>query len=233
MLFRSREARGEEVQWPDPPSPAPAPRARPGDEFKGLSLDDLGQRAADAIEAEDFDLLDRIAAEENRRMQRNAAARARRAGQREARDAQQMQHYETLLARGVDDEEAIEAAFGIAIEQQRRMNAINYLRGLGYQGSGVDDLVRAWHRDEAYQAWRRAEDELSGQLLAPRYRDAGNIDPQSLWSGSEATALKYASEELKGWWDENGRVTAAELKAQLLDPAELNRIMSGRRDYLQ
>ena len=231
-----REERGEEVEWPDPTPPAPeAPkrRARPGDEFRGASLDDLGQRAADAIEAEDWDLLDRIAAEENRRQQANAASRARRATQREAREAQQMQHYERLLADGVDDEEAVEAAFGISIERQRRTNAINFLRGLGYQGAGIDELVRAWFRDEVYQAALRAENDLNGYLLTPRAQAAGQVSFTDLWTMPEAQAMRHASEELRGWWDENGRVTVAELKAQLLDPAELNRIMSGRRDYLQ
>ncbi len=228
-----RELAGEVVEWPKKEEPPPAPRKRkprPSEEFKGLSLDDLGQAAADAIESEDFDRLDRIMAEEARRQTANAKAQARRAAQREAKEAAQMKRYEELVEQGTDDESAVEEAFGISIPKQRRMNAIAHLRGLGYQGDGLDELVRQWHRDEAYQAWARAEDATNGYMTAPGY---DHVDPRSLWTASEATARKQASEELRAWWDTHGRVTAAELKAQLLDPAELARIMSGRRDYLQ
>lgn len=249
-LMRRSDA-GEEVQWPEPPPPqltpppapslstpttapaAPARRARPGDEFRGQSFDDLNQQVADAVEAEDFELMERVLAELDRRAARNAAAQERRNAQREAREAQQMADYDRMLAEGVDDEEAVLAAFGISIERQRRINAISYLRGLGYQGDGLDQLIRAWHRDEVRQAALRAEDDLNGYLLNPQAQRAGQVSFVDLWTMPEAQALKYASEELRGWWDEHGRVTAAELKAQLLDPTELARIMSSRRDYLQ
>lgn len=228
-----RELAGETVEWPkkeEPPAPPRKRKPRAYEEFRGHSLDDLGQLAADAIEAEDFDRLDRIMAEEQRRMAANAAAQARRAAQREAKEAAQMRRYDELLEQGVDDEDAVAEAFGISVERQRRMNAISHLRGLGYQGDNLDDLVRQWHRDEAYQAWARAEDATNGYMVSDRYP---NVDPRSLWTMNEKTATKYATEELRAWWDANGRVTAAELKAQLLDPAELARIMSSRRDYLQ
>lgn len=232
----AREQAGEVVEWPKKEEPPAAPakrKPRPYEEFKGKSLDDLGQEAANAIEAEDWDYLDRVMAEEQRRLAANAAAQARRAAQREAKEAAQMARYDEMLAAGVDDETAVSEAFGISVERQRRMNAISYLRGLGYQGDSLDVLVKSWHRDEAYQAWLAAEDATNGQLLAPRYREALTVDPRSLWGMNEASALKYASDELKEWWDINGRVTVAELKAQLLDPTELARIQSGRRDYLQ
>lgn len=231
-----REQAGEVVDWPQREELPAAPskrKPRAYEEFKGKSLDDLGQSAADAIEAEDWDTLDRVMAEEQRRVTANAVAQARRSAQREAKEAAQMQRYEDLLEEGVDDETAVSDAFGISIEKQRRVNAIAHLRGLGYQGDSLDTLVRAWHQDEAYQAWLSAENATNGQLLAPKHREALTVDPRSLWTSSEATALKYASDELKAWWDTNGRVTVAELKAQLLDPAELARIMSGRRDFLQ
>lgn len=232
----AREEAGEVVTWPDKePAPVPGKTRRPRayEEFKGASLDDLGQLAADAIEAQDFDRLDRVMAEEQRRLAANAAAQARRATAREAKEAAQLARYEQLLADGADDETAIEQAFGLSVPQQRRMNAIAHLRGLGYQGNGLDALIKAWHRDVAYEQWLAAENATNGQLLAPKYREALSVDPRALWSMNETQALKYASDELKQWWDQHGRATVAELKAQLLDPAELARIQSGRRDYLQ
>ena len=141
-----------------------------------------------------------------------------------------MKRYDELLEQGVDDEDAVADAFGISVDKQRRMNAISHLRGLGYQGDSLDDLVKAWHRDESYQAWARAEVDTNGYMVRDGFP---NVDDRALWSMPESQARKYATEELKSWWDQHGRVTAAELKAQLLDPAELARIMSSRRDYLQ
>lgn len=199
--------------------------------FAGQSADELMARfeakiAADEIDDE-FDALDR---EINRRHDRATAAREKRAADREAKARAQDDEYERLLGDGVDDETAIERAYGVAVPEQRRRNARAHLAGLGYQGRNLDEQVRAWHRDEAYRAYIDADEATNGYLL--RSSSEGKIDPAKLWFASEATARKHASEELLAWWDQNGRVTARELEAQLLDPGELARIQSSQRDYL-
>jgi hypothetical protein len=58
----------------------------------------------------------------------------------------------------------------------------------------------------------RAEAECRGYLLNERGR-ALCVDPASLFMGTRARAYAYASEELKAWWGENGRLTFAEFEA--------------------
>lgn len=53
-----------------------------------------------------------------------------------------------------------------------------------------------------------AEAETNGYLLSAEGRAAG-IDPFMLWTGTEASALKYASEELLEHWSRHPRVTVS------------------------
>lgn len=208
-----------------------APAARRRSEFSGLSLDQLTEEMTASIDVEDFDRMDRFAAEIDRREAANLRAREKRERNRSAKERAQSAKYDELLAAGVDDEEAIEQAFGIGVVQQRRMNAISTLRGWGYQGRSLDDLFKAWHRGEAHDEYLRAEEATRTHMLKSRYE--GKMDARSLWFRNEATARKYASDELLEYWDQHGRVTVEELKARLMDPTELLRLQASRTDYLQ
>lgn len=220
----------QDAPAPEPeaePEPAPSRRRSP---YAGQSLDDLAAALELAIAEERWDDLDPLEAEINRREDAARKARERRARQREERAAAQDAEYERLIADGVDDEEAIEQAYGVSVTEQRRRNARASLTAWGYTGRSLRDQIKAWHRDEAYRAYLAAEDATNGMML--RRQSEGRVDPASLWFANEATARRHASEELLQWWDEHGRITAAELEAQLLDPTELARIQSGQRDYL-
>jgi hypothetical protein len=72
-------------------------------------------------------------------------------------------------------------------------------------------------------------------MLRAEYKSTDKVSTWAdLWTMSEDTARKYASEELRQWWDSNGRVTFAELKARVLgDRAALNDITSRGRDFVQ
>ncbi|MFE2994264.1 hypothetical protein ACFXG4_04940 [Nocardia sp. NPDC059246] len=226
------------TESPAPAAPAAAaepaaPKARKVSPFAGRSTADLSARLTAKAEAGEIDdEFDALAAEIDLRDQRAQVERDRRAAKRDAKARAQDDKYEQLIGKGVDDETAIEQAYGVAVPEQRRRNARSYLSGLGYDGKGLDEQIRAWHRDEAHQAWLNAEDATNGYMLSKHGERAG-IDPRKLWSMPEDRARKYASEELRAWWDEYGRTTTAELKAQLLDPTELARIQSRGRDYLQ
>lgn len=64
-------------------------------------------------------------------------------------------------------------------------------------------------------AYRSADQATRGHMLSPAGRAAG-VDPRSLFSGSGARARKYASEELRGFWDDHGgRMTLAEYRRHL------------------
>jgi molybdopterin-guanine dinucleotide biosynthesis protein len=70
----------------------------------------------------------------------------------------------------------------------------------------VDLELRADYEAYVHSEWLKAEGETNGVLLNRAGRAAG-VDPRSLWEGNAATARKYASEELKTYWQRNGRLT--------------------------
>ncbi|WP_416565061.1 phage minor capsid protein [Nocardia testacea] len=210
---------------PSVPDPAPAPAAaRPKREFKALSDEELGDLAVKAIESEDFDLLDRIEAED--------VHRRKLAEQRAARWAGYEREYDRLTAEGMDHEEAVEKAYGISVKTQRSQAAISFLRTQGFEGASFNELARAAFRDQAYRHWLDAENATNGYMLSAAGERAG-VDPRSLWFGSEKLAEKYASEELRAYWDEHGRTTLEEFKAELLDPQSAARMRSARGDFLR
>lgn len=193
-----------------------------------------------ALEVENFDRFETLSVESDRRQQqqrqreqRREQARQRRAQQREERDRAKWAQYDQLLNEGAGQEEAVEAAFGVSVEQQRRTDAIRRLRDAGYRGRGFDELARASYRNEVWEAFLAAEDATRGHMLTPEGETKG-IDPASLWSTNEATARRYASEELGNWWNRHGRLTLAEWRAQLLgDPGTVGRLQNQREGFSQ
>ena len=59
----------------------------------------------------------------------------------------------------------------------------------------------------------RAHTELRGELLNAEGR-AARIEPASLFMGPSSRVERYASEELKGWFAQHGRLTVAEFETQ-------------------
>lgn len=62
----------------------------------------------------------------------------------------------------------------------------------------------------------RAHTELRGELLNAAGRNA-RIDPGALFLGPRARVDRYASEELKAWFGEHGRLTVEEFERQWWD----------------
>lgn len=120
-----------------------------------------------------------------------------------------------LLAQGYDEESAAAEAYGRGVDQQQRDRVIGDLRAQGYQGGGFTELARRAYRDVVYDAYISAEAETNGQLLNQQGRAAG-VDPHTLFSGPESRVRKYASDELKQWFDGNGRVLFEQYQAGLL-----------------
>jgi hypothetical protein len=77
----------------------------------------------------------------------------------------------------------------------------------------ADQQLRADYETYIDSQWLQAESDCNGQLLTPAARQLG-IDARSLFSGSTARALKYASEELQSWWAAHGRLTLAAFRHQ-------------------
>ena len=84
--------------------------------------------------------------------------------------------------------------------------------------------VEAEWYDGAYAQYLAAEAATNGYLLNRAGRDAG-IDPWSLWTGPSSRAAKYASEELRNWWEapHNRRVTKSEYAYHAARPGRYQR----------
>lgn len=77
----------------------------------------------------------------------------------------------------------------------------------GYRGTGFTRAqLRTMYAEHVDMEYWAAERESNGFLLNEAGRAAG-VDPKSLFTGTEARALKYASDELKWYWSEHPRLS--------------------------
>jgi hypothetical protein len=84
-------------------------------------------------------------------------------------------------------------------------------------GERREQTIRRMYAEHVYLSWLDAEEITRGHLLNAAGKAKG-IDPASLWSGPSARARKYASDELKQWWeDHGGRRTFAEYRVQYVN----------------
>jgi hypothetical protein len=68
------------------------------------------------------------------------------------------------------------------------------------------------HHDEVYRQWLAAESVTRGNMLNRAGRSAG-IDERTLFTGPAARVRKYASPELREFFEQHGRPTAAAYRA--------------------
>ncbi|WP_307783241.1 phage minor capsid protein [Streptomyces sp. MBT53] len=74
--------------------------------------------------------------------------------------------------------------------------------------------ARAMYEEYAYRQLLAAEDATNGYLLNKKAQAAG-INPAELFTGPARIAYARASDELKEWWAEHGRLTQAEFIEQV------------------
>lgn len=79
----------------------------------------------------------------------------------------------------------------------------------------VDEEIREQYDCYVETCYLSAEAECNGVLLNARGRAEG-ISARSLFRGSSTVAAAYASEELKGWWLANGRMTLGRFRYHAL-----------------
>lgn len=79
----------------------------------------------------------------------------------------------------------------------------------------VDEQVREQYECYVETAYLTAENDCQGVLINARGRAAG-ISARSLFLGSSTVARAYASEELKGWWLKNGRMSLGKFRYHAL-----------------
>ena len=75
-----------------------------------------------------------------------------------------------------------------------------------------DDPVTTDWQNAAYADYLAAERELCGNLAV---RDTPFTDAFVLWTGTEAFAQKYCTEELRNWWLDHPRVTVTAYRNQV------------------
>jgi hypothetical protein len=219
------------VARPQPETPAKrkrTPRTPPPDvidwntrELRAASDDDLADALGRAYEA-DHPNTNRIEAEldrrdsapyreQERREKRNEAARAKRAADREA------QHDEVsrLIGQGWDPRDAVATVTGVSVEKQLRTELTMRLRAEGTPGQTLDEMIGHRFEQERARRYVDAEDFTRGHMLTPE-GEAKGIDPYALFHGPEKRARRWASPELKEWWDQNGRLTRDDYRQQLL-----------------
>lgn len=234
---------GKFADRPDPPPPARRPPPDPEPvvptptptDPAALSDDDLDEAMQTAIAAEDYELLETLSQEADRRDEARQPAPEPVAPLSDEEfddawgvepdgladeavdpeDERRFAEMEDLLAQGVDEATAYAQVFGVSEDRVLRDEAIRQLRASGYAGAGFDALARAAFRDHIAEAVNAADDVTNGYMLNPAGKRAG-IDPVSLFTGPLTRAAKYASDELKDWFEENGRVTFDEFAESLL-----------------
>lgn len=93
-----------------------------------------------------------------------------------------------------------------------------FVRNAEVKGNGFEDTLKAVFRYEVHKAYMLAEEETRGVMIN-RAND-GKFDPLNLWYCTEAQARKVVSEEMKAWFDANGRITLPVMRAMILDGDE-------------
>jgi hypothetical protein len=85
------------------------------------------------------------------------------------------------------------------------------------------------YRDEVYREWLQAENGIQGSVMLNRAGKRAGIDERSLFTGPESRVNKYASDELKEWFQTHPRPTRARILGKGSDRRErMERAMFGQ-----
>lgn len=231
------EQRGEKAEWPKPVAPPAPKKANAKNEFAGRSLDSLQNDMIRMVEDPNMDeaTFTRLADEIDRREIKNAAARAQRATQRAAIRATQEDEYFRLTEGGMDDLEATSKAFAIPLDRLKRQRATEWLRAQGAQGKSLPALIKDYHLDIVLEETMRAEAATNGVMFKRQFLGKGGTYPfssENLWRMPDDKAREYASEELLAHWDQFGRTTQEQIKANAMNDFDsLRNIRSASRDF--
>jgi hypothetical protein len=194
----------------------PTPKPRPAntanrDTARDASDEQLADMFAQLSQADSLDeeALARVLAEMDRREQGEQRVEVA-PGQAEA-DAQ----IDQLLARGWEFRDAYAEVHGVSDDELRRQELNAALDINRRSGETREQAVRRLYAEWVHLQYLAAERATSGHVLTSE-AEARGIDPISLFSGPAARARKWASEDLKRWWADNGRVTYTEWRADML-----------------
>ncbi|SEU46588.1 phage minor capsid protein [Nonomuraea wenchangensis] len=123
-----------------------------------------------------------------------------------------------LIADGIDPMDAYGQVYGVDPEQMRRQDSRAHAEAQRRPGETLDQVVRRLYDEWLELQFIAAERYARGVLTNAAGRAAG-IDGRTLLSGPQSRADKYASEELRAWWEQHPRMTLVEFRAQMLGRA--------------
>lgn len=191
--------------------------------------DDLIDQAAAHMDAvEQAELARRAKADEAlaKVAEKNARLRARREAEREAEQRAIYDEIDELVGEDASiggyhqaEAEVIARRTGRSVQDVLvSIRKREFMRTAEVTGNGFEDTLRGVFRYEVHKAYQLAEDETRGKMVSRQYE--GKFDPLNLWYCSEAQARKVMSEEMKNWFDANGRITLSVMREMILDGDE-------------
>ncbi|MEV1003411.1 phage minor capsid protein [Nonomuraea sp. NPDC050202] len=123
-----------------------------------------------------------------------------------------------LIDDGIDPMDAYAQVYGLDPEVARRQESRQVAEQMRRPGETLDQVVRRLYDEWIEVQFVAAERYTRGILTNAAGRAAG-IDGRTLLSGPQARADRYASDELRAWWEQHPRMTLVEFRAQMLGRA--------------
>ncbi|MEQ4717907.1 phage minor capsid protein [Nonomuraea sp. B19D2] len=123
-----------------------------------------------------------------------------------------------LIDDGVDEFDAYAQVYGLDPDLMRRDESRAHVESQRLPGETLDQVVRRLFDEWLELQFIAAERYTRGVLVNAEGRRRG-IDGRSLLSGRQDVANKWASDELKMWWEKHPRMTLVEFRAQMLGRA--------------
>lgn len=120
-----------------------------------------------------------------------------------------------LISSGVDEFDAYAQVYGLDPDMARRDDSRAHVASQRLPGETLDQVVRRLYDEWIEVQFISAERYTRGVLVNAEGRSAG-IDGRSLLSGPAARAMRWASDELKSWWERHPRMTLTEFRAHAL-----------------
>lgn len=115
-----------------------------------------------------------------------------------------------------DDDASVERFLG---EMNRREKAAGAKLAAGERAKAKRARESEEHYLAVHQSFLNAESTTRGHMLSPAGK-AARVDPISLFTGPSSRVTKYASEELRDFFDTHGRMTVGEYRRHLAGERE-------------
>ncbi|UYL87690.1 hypothetical protein SEA_SHIVANISHOLA_15 [Gordonia phage Shivanishola] len=119
--------------------------------------------------------------------------------------------------RGISYEQALAEIQGLDPDQVRRREFVAEGKRQGLVSTSYASMLDELHNNLSFDWLLMCEDATNGQTLKPRSRDLGQFAADMLWKVNDNTARKHMSDEAALWFDQNGRITKADLGAMIED----------------